>query len=192
MALKNVRSNIPKRIIVSDNHLLKTNWSALTENYSTQIACISSTYRMLLLRQRNLRKSSEDTQLRVICNKLKFEEIQIKIFPVLPFIKSDRNCTEINNWWVCSHSFSAKMECSIVKMSNATIYGRSKNFLMLYWAWDFFSDVFVWKKATGREQAALVIKETRVLQPPWVLNCLQNLNRGLKLLFPKRFDSYRG
>ena len=35
MALKNVRSNIPKRIIVSDNHLLKKNWSALTENYST-------------------------------------------------------------------------------------------------------------------------------------------------------------
>lgn len=57
---------------------------------------------------------------------------------------------------------------------------------MLYWAWDFFSDVFVWKKATGREQAALVIKETRVL------NCLQNLNGGLKLSFPERFDSYIG
>ena len=147
---------------------------------------------MLLLCQRNLRKSSEDTQLRVICNKLKFGEIQIKIFPVLSFIKSDRNCTEINNGWVCSHSFSAKMECTIVKMNNVTIYGKSMNFLMLYWAWDFFSDVFVWKKATGHEQAALVIKETRVLQPPWVLNCLQNLNGGLKLSFPERFDSYIG
>ena len=48
--------------------------------------------------------------------------------PVLPDNKNDRNCTEMNNLLVCSHSLTGKIKCIKVKTNDVTMYGRSANF----------------------------------------------------------------
>ena len=58
---------------------------------------------------------------------LYFGEIQINVFPVLPHNKNDRNCTEMNNLLVSSHSLTGKMKYIEVKTNHVTIYGRSAN-----------------------------------------------------------------
>ena len=60
-------------------------------------------------------------------NRCTFGEIQINVFPVLPDNKNDRNCTEMNNLLLCSHSLPGKIECIKVKMNDVTTYGRSAN-----------------------------------------------------------------
>ena len=60
-------------------------------------------------------------------NRYTFGEIQINVFPVLPDNKNDRNCTEINNLLVCSHSLPGKIKCIEVKANDVTMYGRSAN-----------------------------------------------------------------
>ena len=54
-----------------------------------------------------------------------FGETQINVFPVLLDNKNDRNCTEMNNLLVCSHSLPEKIEC---------INGKKCQFVMLHLA----------------------------------------------------------
>ena len=56
-----------------------------------------------------------------------FGEIHINVFPVLLDNKNDRNCTEMNNLLVCSHSLPGKIKCIKVKTNDVTMYGRSAN-----------------------------------------------------------------
>ena len=120
-----------------------------------------------------------------------FGEIQINVFPVLPDNKNDRNCTEMNNLLVCSHSLPGKIEWINVKMNDVTMYGRSALF---------FCDVFVRKwgprpRTSSRcyhsNKSAATFKKGIFVHPPWVPNCMQNLKEGWKFSFPKILDSYR-
>ena len=56
-----------------------------------------------------------------------FGEIHINVFPVLLDNKNDRNCTEMNNLLVCSHSLPGKIEWIRVKTNDVTMHGTSAN-----------------------------------------------------------------
>ena len=150
-------SNIPKWNLASGCHLFKKidqpSWRTTRLNYKhiPQIVCISSRFRVLHLLSWEFERSEVLWRYTVILV-CRLKHVQINVFPLLPDNQNDRNCTEMNNLLVCSHSPPRRnwMNQSVDEWCHYMWY--KCQFVMLYLAWDreinislFFCDVFVWK-----------------------------------------------